>query len=139
MTDEELIAHLRSQAHLTQTDGLLALLETGKQAADRIAALDAENARLRKLAAPEWFYLAGDTSSECCRSSPSEVIDEDWLWNNRAEGSAVVQIETAARCADIWCAVRFSTDEEKDRCQYEITEHATEAEARAALGEPGND
>jgi len=42
MTD--LIERLRSQAHLTQRDGLLALLETGKEAAD-IIERDADNTR----------------------------------------------------------------------------------------------
>lgn len=105
--------------------------------AARIAALEAELERLRKMAQPEWFYLAGDTSSDRCRFSPDEVIDEDWLWDNRAEGSTVVQIETATRCPDIWCAVKFFTNEEKDARglddDYELTEHATEEEARATL------
>lgn len=96
-----------------------------------------ENTRLRKYVDPEWFYLAGDMSSDRCWFSVHEVIDEDWLWDNRAEGFAVVQIETATRCPDIWALVHFFTDEEKDARQsddeYEIIEFATEAEAKAAL------
>jgi len=96
-----------------------------------------ENTRLRKYVDPEWFYLAGDMSSDRCRFSVHEVIDEDWLWDNRAEGSAVVQIETATRCPDIWALVHFFTNEEKDARQsddeYEIVEFATEEEAQAAL------
>ena len=104
---------------------------------ERIAELEAEVARLRKQCRPEWFYLAGDMSSDRCRFSPHEVIDEDWLYDNRGEGSAVVQIECATQCPDIWLAVRFFTDEEKDQRgsddDYELTEHETEEEARAAL------
>lgn len=110
----------------------------------RLAELEAENARLREAAvkfAPQWFYLAGDMSSDKCRFAPSEVIDEDWLWENRAEGSAVVQIETAAPCPDIWCVVRFFTEAEKDERgsddEYEIVEFASEEEARAALAAMG--
>lgn len=114
--------------------GLIATLTALSQ---RIAELEAENARLHKLVQPEWFYLAGDMSSDCCRFSVQEVIDEDWLWNNRAEGTAVVQIETAVRCPDIWALVRFFTTEEKDARQsdddYEITEYASEEAASAAL------
>lgn len=107
----------------------------------KIAELEAEVARLRKQCGPEWFYLAGDMSSDRCRVSPHEVIDEDWLYDNRGEGSAVVQIECATPCPDIWAAVRFFTNEEKDERasddDYELTEHATEEEARAALkGQP---
>lgn len=100
-------------------------------------ALRAENARLRELLQPKWFYLAGDMSSDKCRFSPYEVIDEDWLYQNRGVGSAVVKIEAATTCPDIWCAVRFFTDEEREVQgsdePYIFTEHATEEAARAAL------
>lgn len=120
-----------------------ALLDALDAANARLAELEAEIARLQTQYQPEWFYLAGDMSSDKCRFAPSEVIDEDWLWDNRAEGSAVVQIETAVRCPDIWCAVHFFTDEDKDARQsddeYEITEHATEEEARAAINKDQTD
>ena len=125
----------------TQHENLLSVRQSDLEAltalSQRIAELEAENARLHKLVQPEWFYLAGDMSSDCCRFSVQEVIDEDWLWNNRAEGTAVVQIETAVRCPDIWALVRFFTTEEKDARQsdddYEITEYASEEAASAAL------
>ena len=117
-------------------------VEGAPYAQKRIEALEAEVKRLREelclIKRGEWFYLAGDMSSDSCRFSPYEVIDEDWLYNNRAEGSHVIQIEVATRLPDIWCAVRFFTDAEKEARQsddeYELTEHATEEEARAALG-----
>lgn len=112
------------------------IAQNSELAAERDA-LKAELAELHKSTAPEWFYLAGDMSSDRCRFSPWEVIDEDWHWDNPKRGSAVVQIETAVRRPDIWCAIRFFTDEEKDARgsddDYELTEHATEAEARATL------
>ena len=110
-------------------------------AADR-AGLVAEVKRLREelrlIKRGEWFYLADDMSSDRCRFSPYEVIDEDWLYDNRAEGSHVIQIEVATPLPDIWCAVRFFTDAEKEARQsddeYELTEHDSEEAARAALG-----
>lgn len=119
-----------SESGLEEAKALVAAKEQAESLAE-------ENARLRKLVDPEWFYLAGDMSSDRCRFSVAEVIDEDWLWDNRAEGTAVVQIETATRCPDIWALVHFFTNEEKDAREsddeYEIIEFASEAEARAAL------
>ncbi len=54
---DDLIERLRSQGHMTQGDGLLALLDTGNEAADRIEALTAENERLRELL-DAWLGLA---------------------------------------------------------------------------------
>lgn len=103
------------------------------------ARAEVERLKALKTPRPQWFYLAGDMSSDKCRFGVHEVIDEDWLWDNRAEGSAVVQIETATPCPDIWCAVRFFTDVEKDERasddDYEFSEHATEEEARQALND----
>lgn len=121
---------------------LIANADRLDQYADRIEALEAEVKRLqeelRLIKRGEWFYLAGDMSSDRCRFSPYEVIDEDWLYDNRAEGSHVIQIEVATHLPDIWCAVRFFTDAEKEARQsddeYELTEHDSEEAARAALG-----
>lgn len=100
----------------------------------RIEALEAELSRLKR---GEWFYLAGDMSSDKCRFSPYEVIDEDWLYDNRSEGDRVIEIEVATPLPSIWCAVHFFSNEEKDARQsddaYEFTEHPTEEAARAAL------
>lgn len=121
-----------------------AAIVTLRNAVPEILALFAERDKLREQVAtlqkrclPQWFYLAGDTSSDRCRDGIYEVIDEDWLYDNQAEGSAVIQIECATSCPDIWAAVRFFTDEEKyardSDEDYEYTEHPTEAQARAAL------
>lgn len=45
---DDLVTRLRSKGHLTQGDGLLALLDTGNEAADRITAQAAEIERLRE-------------------------------------------------------------------------------------------
>lgn len=107
---------------------------------DIAAALTAqadEIERLRKLTRPQWFYYGDDCSSDQCRGSVHECIDEDFLWGNKAEGSHVLEISTATNLPTIWALVHFFTDEEKDARNsdddYEVTEFASEDEARAAL------
>lgn len=121
---------LKATEAMTLRDRLAAAKADAKRLAE-------ENARLRKMLNPEWFYLAGDMSSDRCRFSAWEVIDEDWAPDHNEEGAAIVQIETATRCPDIWALVHFFTEEEKDARQsddeYEIIEFASEAEAQAAL------
>lgn len=101
----------------------------------RVSEHEAEVSRLRKLAAPEWFWLGDDCSSDRCRSSIWEVIDEDWLFDNRAEGAHVVEIAAATRCPTIWAGVRFFSETEKDERQddedYEIVEFSSFEEAVA--------
>lgn len=46
---QDIVERLRSQFHLTQGDGLNALLTTGDEAADLIEKLRAENERLQRL------------------------------------------------------------------------------------------
>lgn len=106
----------------------------------RAAALTAqadEIERLRKLARPQWFYYGDDCSSDQCRDSVHECIDEDFLWGNNAEGSHVLEISTATNLPTIWALVRFFTEDEKNARDsdddYEVTEFASEDEARAAL------
>lgn len=93
--------------------------------------------RLRKLVAPQWFYYGDECSSDRCRDSIHECIDEDFLYDNRGEGSHVLEIATATNLPTIWAAVHFFTDEEKDARQddedYEVTEFATKVEAEAFL------
>jgi hypothetical protein len=93
--------------------------------------------RLRKLARPQWFYYGDDCSSDQCRDSVHECIDEDFLWGNNAEGSHVLEISTATNLPTIWALVRFFTEDEKNARDsdddYEVTEFASEDEARAAL------
>ncbi len=45
---DDLVKRLRSDAHMTQADGLGAMLGTAAEAADRIEALTAENERLKR-------------------------------------------------------------------------------------------
>lgn len=93
--------------------------------------------RLRKLVAPQWFYYGDECSSDRCRDSIHECIDEDFLYDNRGEGSHVLEIATATNLPTIWAVVHFFTDEEKDARQddedYEVTEFATKVEAEAFL------
>ena len=145
MTNTDLIEQANNRVHdapMTAEHLIDDLTAALVEANAKLVRAREENKHLRKLCQPSWFYLAGDMSSDRCRFSPSEVIDEDWLWDNRGEGSAVVQIECATPCPDMWIAVRFFTNEEKDARDsdddYELTEHATEAEARATLAELGD-
>lgn len=118
--------------------------ETPLYTADQLQALIEERdrlreevQRLRKAAAPEWFYLGDDYSSDQCRFDINEVIDEDYFWDTRMEGDHVVEIATATSCPTIWAVVHCYTEAEKDELQtdddYSVVEYATEAEARAAL------
>lgn len=118
--------------------------------------LDAKDAEILSLRAklaearekerrPQWFYFGDDCSSDQCRFGVHEIIDEDFLCDHDGVGEHVVKISTAGPCATIWAHVKFFTEKEKDARQsdddYEITEYATEAEARArlALDEGGSD
>jgi hypothetical protein len=109
--------------------------------ADMIEAQAAEIARLRGMLKPQWFYLGDDQSSDQCRFSPFEVVDEDFFgWGDRKkEGPHLVHISTALPGPDIWAVVRVLTDAEKDARQDDepwlIEEYATEEEARAALAQ----
>jgi len=108
-----------------------------KEAADRIAALEAENERLRKLTTPQWFYPAGEYESDQCESSPYNVIDSlDLL-----PGKSVVEINAATPLPSIYCVVQVFTDDEKDAREsdecYEIKEFSSESEAQAALTQQG--
>lgn len=95
-----------------------------------IRELRAENARLKKLTIPTWFYHPD--YPEYCKFDPSEVIDEDY---DPLPGDHVFEIDCAAALPSIWCAVHVSNDPDADE-RFTHTEHASEAEARAALGEP---
>lgn len=95
--------------------------------------LRAENARLREESAkagePHWFYA--EDWEERCLHSPDEAID----LLDFPPGEYVTEVSTARPCPSIWCAVRVSDDEDADE-RFTFTEHETEADARAALGEP---
>lgn len=102
-----------------------------------VGRLTAEVARLKE---PHWFYLGNDCSSDQCRFGIHEIISEDFEWDNKPEGDHVMQIAGARPVPDIWVAVHYFTEAEKDARDddepYTFTEHATEAEARAALSPP---
>lgn len=105
---------------------------------DRIEALTAENERLREaLKEAHWFYLGDDCSSDQCRFGIDECISEDFEWDNPAKGDHVLQISGARPVPDMWIALHYFTNAEKDERDddepYAYTVHATEEAARAAL------
>lgn len=96
--------------------------------ADALAERDAEIARLRKLVNPTWFFHPD--CPETCYFSPWEVIDGEY---DPAPGEYVFEVDCATSMPSIWCAVHVSDDTDADE-RFTLTEHASEAEARAALG-----
>lgn len=107
----------------------------------RIAQLEAERDAARdalKIAnEPHWFYYGDDCSSDRCRDSIYECIDEDFEWDNRPEGDHVLLISGARPVPDIWVALHYYTEAEKDARdsddEYTFTEHKTKEEAEAAI------
>lgn len=106
-----------------------------KEAADALTALKAERdalaAELAKAREPVWFYHPDYT--ETCQFGLWDVIE----YYDLEPGKHVVEVETARPLPSIWCVVHVLTDKEKDALETDeawfCTEHATEAEARAAL------
>lgn len=102
---------------------------------DALAALKAERdalaAELAKAREPVWFYHPYYT--ETCQFGLWDVIE----YCDLEPGKHVVEVETARPLPSIWCVVHVLTDKEKDALETDeawfCTEHATEAEARAAL------
>ncbi len=107
---------------------------------------DGEIERLRealdKANGAHWFYYGDDCSSDMCRDSIHECIDEDFGWDNRPEGSHVLQISGARPVPDMWIALHYFTEAEKDARQddedYTSTVHKTADEARQALAAKGD-
>ena len=103
----------------------------------QLAERDADLAKLR----PKWFYHGDDCSSDQCRFSVAEVIDEDFFsWGeHKAPGKHLVEISAATECPKIWAVVTVLTDEEKDARgddePWTVEEFATEEEARTTLTE----
>lgn len=98
----------------------------------KLAELRAENAKLRNMLVPQWFYADG-YSSEDCQDSPDEVLENIDL----KPGKHVVSVDCAGPMPKIWCAVRVLTDEEMDALETDdrvsFTEHDSEDAARQAL------
>lgn len=126
----------------THTPALMALTASHAEAAElraRVEALEEENARLKaRLKAAEWFYYGDECSSDQCRDSIDECIDEDFRWDNKPEGDHVLLVSGARPVPDMWVALHYYTEAEKDERgsddEYAYTVHATEDEARQALG-----
>ena len=106
---------------------------TCKEAADLIETQAREIERLRKLTCATWFYMPDE--SERCWFSPHEVIDQMY---DPEPGNHVFEVECARSLPSIWCAVRVTDDPDADE-RFTFTEHATEAEARAALAGDSHD
>jgi len=123
MTTTELIARLR----YTAEHGPLVAYEADMIADPALVADALENAMR-----PQWFYHPD--YPEYCKFDPSEVIDEDYDFE---PGFHVAEIQCATPLPSIWCAVQILTDDEMEALgtgdHVVCTEHATEAEARAAL------
>ncbi|MGE4307332.1 MAG: hypothetical protein AB7E24_25270 [Novosphingobium sp.] len=108
------------------------IADTFSAAAARIEQLEAENARLLKLTAGQWFYPGGGHDSDRCMWSPDEVID----WLDLEPGNHVVEVDVATPLPAIWCAVHVTDDEDADE-RFTFTEHESEEAALAALAETG--
>lgn len=112
------------------------------RAADaEIARLRAEVERLseelRKAQLPDWFYYGDDHSSDQCRDSIDGCITEDFEWDNGAEGNHVLQISGARPVPDMWIALHYFTEAEKDDRgddePYAYTVHTSQEDAQRAL------
>ena len=138
MTDEAkaLVERLRWGAWYYEDpfDGKAYASDDPLEAADLIETQAREIERLREA---HWFYLGDDCSSDQCRFGIDECISEDFEWDNPAKGDHVLQVSGARPVPDMWVALHYFTDAEKDERNddepYSYTVHATEAEARAAL------
>ena len=108
---------------------------------DELARLRAENEALRaelaKANEAHWFYYGDGCSSDQCRFDINECIDEDFEWDNCAQGDHVLQISGARPVPDMWVALHYFTNAEKDARDddepYTFTVHDSEELARKAL------
>lgn len=119
-------------------DTIEALLDDRDALTQRIEALEAENVKLQALVRPQWFYSADTYDSDSCRYSVGDVLEEDYFWDRPQTGQHVVEISAGTPLPSIWAAVRFACEcDDPDECECDnemiVTEHVSEAEARAAL------
>lgn len=117
-----------------------ALTDLADAQAQENARLRAENERLRKMLQPEWFYPFDGCDGETTYDNIPELLDEHYFWDRPKIGQHVVKVEAVTTLPSIWAAVRFNcTCPDPDDCECDndmiVTEHASEAEARAALGD----
>lgn len=136
VANADLMAHSHELA--TRVIEQQRIIDALAQDASRAAELEVENARLRKLVQPEWFYEADCHDSDRCHFDLNEVLTEDYFWDRPQRGEHVVEISTATSLPSIWAAVRFNCEcADPDDCQCDnemiVTEHASEEAARAAL------
>lgn len=93
--------------------------------------------KLAKANSAEWFYYGDDCSSDQCRFDINDCISEDFEWDNTPEGDHVLKISGARATPDMWVALHYFTEAEKDDRgddePYAFTVHASEEEARAAI------
>lgn len=133
LLDENVIAYCYTWAPS------IALLRSLIATAREVEGLRAENERLRAMVRPQWFYLGDDQSSDQCRFSVSEVIDEDFFgWGEaKKAGKHLVHVSTAMPGPDIWVVVQVLSDEDKDERgddePWIFEEYDSEEAARAAL------
>ena len=121
-------------------DLLAALADLADAQAQENARLRAENERLRKMLQPEWFYPFDGCDGETTYDNIPELLDEHYFWDRPKTGQHVVKVEAVTTLPSVWAAVRFDcTCADPDDCECDndmiVTEHASEAEARAALGD----
>ena len=119
-------------------DTIAALLDDRDALTQRIEALEAENVKLQALVRPQWFYSADNYDSDSCRYSVGDVLEEDYFCDRPQTGQHVVEISAGTPLPSIWAAVRFACEcDDPDECECDnemiVTEHVSEAEARAAL------
>ena len=138
-TRDEAAANCRiATAAPVMRDTIAALLDDRDALTQRIEALEAENVKLQALVRPQWFYSADTYDSDSCRYSVGDVLEEDYFWDRPQTGQHVVEISAGTPLPSIWAAVRFACEcDDPDECECDndmiVTEHASEAEARAAL------
>lgn len=135
----DLVERLRKAAHWALSENDHFEPELGVEAADRIEALQAEVARLRK---PEWFYSVEDPEYRSGGDVQDVVDDMDYEGVMEVAGAREVWKKwVAVRCVtvddegdiDETEAATFDTVEEAERCWPESL-----AKARAlASGETG--
>lgn len=119
--------------HLTRAR----FVEMERQLAAVTAERDALLEALRKAEQAQWFYYGDDCSSDACRFSIHECIEDFEFSGGKPKGDHIIQISGARPVPDMWTTLHYFTDEEKDDRQddepYTYTIHATAEAARAAI------